>query len=602
MKLKRTIAMSLICALTFNSSVINNSAVYAYEVCPTCKDVASVYNAPFGEAVNEKSVRLLVKRMYEICLNREATSEEMDLWARTLIDQEVTGCSMAYSFICGQEFINRNLCDDCYISVLYKGLLGREPDEHGKSNWFILMDNGLTREEILKEFTSSPEFQDYCRSCGIEPGSIELEEKEEEETLDSDFNYIYDFDFELEQYLEPNPDYIEGAEYVASEENVNELEVTEDISEDDNSEEAEETIHKWQTEPNLPITYINSEWFIDTSTRNNLDLVLWARMAYEEDWGYEYASNGQICDNPESDWYGHRIVDCSGLIKSYFWYSFDEGYFSWGLNGFTESSSETMWEHCTVYGEPETIPEMPGLGLWREGHVGIYMGNGMVIESSNSKDGMVIRAYNPENWTGWFEIPGLTYYTSYGDVRHDYDEHIIFGNYQGMPLSWTVVSRDDDGNMMLVSDYIIECMPYNDSQFDCDWENSTLRNWLNEKFYTMSFMDEEKGRVLTTSVSVGTDLVTTVEDKVYILSAQEMFRFYPYSNEAMCQFTFGANTTFNIMNDYQPESGICWLRDNGSSRIHNSASFMEASGASNIEGMDGSNYLGVRPVIRISAE
>lgn len=38
----------------------------------------------------------------------------------------------------------------------------------------------------------------------------------------------------------------------------------------------------------------------------------------------------------------------------------------------------------------------------------------------------------------------------------------------------------------LISKYVLDCQPYNDSK-DVIWENSTLHNWLNNEFYNEAF-------------------------------------------------------------------------------------------------------------------
>ena len=626
MKQPKAIAASLIAALVLNSSVLNSTAVLAYDMGPFGKVETTVCAAPNVNVSSEKNLRSFVSRMYKACLNREASADEVETWISSLTNQETTGSFFAYVVFNSQEFMNRDLCDDCYISALYKALLGRAPDSEGKNNWINLFDEGLSRNEVLKEFTDSSEFQTVCANAGILPGSIELDEEEQEDDAVGvySYNYLYDLDFGLERYLVSNPDYGKTPEVIEvvinedCEETVNEDSSSDESSDNEVSLEADEasesgeapvaqteliTLTRRYTNPYLPVTRINSEWFIDTSTRNNLDLVIWARMALEEDWGYEYGAYGQICDDQKSDWYGHRVVDCSGLIKSYFWYNFDEGYFSWGLNGFEDTSSETMWEHAEVTGDPEELPDIPGLGLYHPGHVGIYIGDGKVIEASNSTDGMLISDYNPEKWDGWFEINGLTYLTPYGDVRRDYSEHITFGNYQGMPMSWTVTFKDEENNrMMLVSDYAIECLPYNIVGDDCNWENSTLRTWLNDGFYNMTFKPDEIDLILTTTITTGTNSPIVTEDKVYILSSEDMLRYYPYKGDAKCLFTFGASTIFNVMNGYMTDGAVCWLRDSGSIRIHNSVSVMEEDGTVNSEGVDGSEFMGVRPVIWITME
>lgn len=83
--------------------------------------------------------------------------------------------------------------------------------------------------------------------------------------------------------------------------------------------------------------YISTAGYIDPSTKNNLDLVQWAKNAYSRGWGYVWGTYGQVltrslykakaeqypdevggyADFIEEHWIGGRTADCIGLIKGY---------------------------------------------------------------------------------------------------------------------------------------------------------------------------------------------------------------------------------------------------------------------------------------------
>jgi major intracellular serine protease len=56
-----------------------------------------------------------------------------------------------------------------------------------------------------------------------------------------------------------------------------------------------------------------------------------------------------------------------------------------------------------------TLPELPGICLWRPGHVGVYIGNNQVIEARGTKYGVVKTALSEGNWTYWWKCPGIEY-------------------------------------------------------------------------------------------------------------------------------------------------------------------------------------------------
>lgn len=176
-------------------------------------------------------------------------------------------------------------------------------------------------------------------------------------------------------------------------------------------------------------TTINTFGFMDPETKNNIDLVYWAWEAYNDGWGYVWGTYGLILtqdsfenlcevypnnvenhhDFIQENWVGRRTADCAGLIKGYLWFNPESHQIEYGSNGFTDRDADTLYNDSTVNGTIDTIPETPGLGVWHEGHVGIYIGDGWVIQASGTETGVVKTQLEGSSFTNWFEIPGITY-------------------------------------------------------------------------------------------------------------------------------------------------------------------------------------------------
>ncbi len=173
---------------------------------------------------------------------------------------------------------------------------------------------------------------------------------------------------------------------------------------------------------------INPYIFTDAQTKNAANLVIWARQAYENGWGYVYGTYGNILteellqdrasmfgehvtgfeDFIRENWMRRRTADCVGLIKGYGWYNPDSGKIEVGTNGMADVTANGMFDAATVKGTIDSIPEVPGLAVWQDGHIGIYIGNGEVIEAMGTEQG-VVKTTLPSGWTYWLEIPYISY-------------------------------------------------------------------------------------------------------------------------------------------------------------------------------------------------
>lgn len=180
---------------------------------------------------------------------------------------------------------------------------------------------------------------------------------------------------------------------------------------------------------NIRATTIDISDFTDPATKNNLDIVKWAIHAQEKGWGYVYGTYGSVLDETlltskiaqypdevggyedfiRQNWLGGRTADCVGLIKGYGWYNTETAQIEIGANGMPDIGADTMYENAAEKGTIDTIPEIPGLAVWHEGHIGIYIGNGEVIQAANTNAGVIRTPIGQSGWTHWLKVPYIKY-------------------------------------------------------------------------------------------------------------------------------------------------------------------------------------------------
>jgi hypothetical protein len=63
--------------------------------------------------------------------------------------------------------VKQSLSDREFVTVAYRTLLDREPDNAGMSAWLDAIKSGSTRQQIVESFAESKEFDNICKQAGI---------------------------------------------------------------------------------------------------------------------------------------------------------------------------------------------------------------------------------------------------------------------------------------------------------------------------------------------------------------------------------------------------------------------------------------------------
>ena len=173
--------------------------------------------------------------------------------------------------------------------------------------------------------------------------------------------------------------------------------------------------------------------------------------ALDNNWGYIWGSAGvmwtaarqaQLEKTTDSDresgrkygskWIGHMVADCSGM----FVWAFRE------LNGpGIYHGSNSIWNrYCTTKGELKRGKRTdgkelkPGTAIFtynktnkNRGHIGLYIGNGWVIEASGTINGVIKSKITISKWVEWGELTGVDYGSAQQDSITDPEETMTYG-------------------------------------------------------------------------------------------------------------------------------------------------------------------------------
>jgi len=119
--------------------------------------------------------------------------------------------------------------------------------------------------------------------------------------------------------------------------------------------------------------------------------------------GY-FESNGDFSKGLCAKWLNKMVCDCSGLLES----SYNEltnSKLDYSADMFFKACINKNFKRPMVTGDAVFMRNNSGLMT----HVGVYIGDGKVIESRGVKYGVVITNFKDRAWTNWGELPFVKY-------------------------------------------------------------------------------------------------------------------------------------------------------------------------------------------------
>lgn len=103
---------------------------------------------------------------------------------------------------------------------------------------------------------------------------------------------------------------------------------------------------------------------------------------------------------------GKTCADCVGMIKGFFWKGGDLAAKPvYRANNCPDVSANGMIKLCKETGPIKTIPDEPGLVVWKDGHIGVYVGGGYTVEMKGFNYDCKWNKVTAGPWTKWGRLP-----------------------------------------------------------------------------------------------------------------------------------------------------------------------------------------------------
>ena len=146
-------------------------------------------------------------------------------------------------------------------------------------------------------------------------------------------------------------------------------------------------------------------------------------------------------------------------------------------------------------------------------------------------------------------------------------DYVVFGSYEQdnntsngkEDIEWLVLAKEGD-QVLVISRYALDCIPYNRSSTSVTWETCSLRKWLNGTFLNAAFSESERAMIPSVTVSAdenpsySTSPGNSTTDQVFLLSITEVNKYFSSNSARQCQ-----GTAYCYAQGAQKgDNGNCW--------------------------------------------
>ena len=200
--------------------------------------------------------------------------------------------------------------------------------------------------------------------------------------------------------------------------------------------------------------------------------------------------------------------------------------------------------------------------------------------------------------------------------KYKVGDKITFGSYpfyaDGLEkaIDWIILDIDKKGNALVISDYALDNVKYNE-YVTITWEDSSIRKWLNNDFLNKAFSPEQRSNIISSRIAnkYNAKYITRggnpTTDKLFLLSIEEAEKYFKDDESRIAYPTPYAksrksvNGKLSVSDKYfnADRGGSCWwwLRSPGDDRTSAAGVHYDGNVSS-----DGLNVTKVNGAVRVA--
>ena len=80
------------------------------------------------------------------------------------------------------------------------------------------------------------------------------------------------------------------------------------------------------------------------------------------------------------------------------------------------------------------------------------------------------------------------------------------------PIRWRILWKEGD-MAYVIADQVLDCKKFNETKETVTWENSSIREWLNDDFYEIAFSETEQSAIISDNI---------INDNIFLLSIDDV--------------------------------------------------------------------------------